>query len=402
MSDFLKNKHVILGVTGSIAAYKACLVLRLLQAAGAIVRVVMSNAAQKFIGKWTFEALTQQPVITEMFPDDRSITTEHVHLAEWADLILICPATANCIGKIASGIADDFLTTLIMASRAPVMFAPAMDVQMFNHPIYKNNCDKLRQFGYSILDTEQGALASGLSGYGRLLSPEKIFNAVRVQLTPKTSIRDKKLLISAGPTREYIDPVRYISNASSGKMGIAIAEEAYTRGARVTLVCGPGTEQAMEGICIYQIETAQDLADEIEHQWPDHDILIMTAAVADYRPKNTSSIKIKKSKEAWSLDLTRTQDILANATKSKENKLVAGFALETDSELENAVQKLKTKHLDLICLNKLDKNENPINSDQNQITLIDRFEQIQSLPKMSKSEAARYIIDKIETLLEVS
>lgn len=397
--ELLKNKHVVLGITGSIAAYKACIVLRLLQSAGAIVRVVMTDAAQKFIGKLTFEALTQQNVTTDMFPVERVITTEHVHLAEWADVLLICPATANCIGKVASGIADDFLTTLIMASRVPVIFAPAMDFQMINNIIFRQNCDKLVQLGYHILATEQGALASGLSGFGRLLAPERIFNAVRKILTPTTKIRNKKLLISAGPTREYIDPVRFISNASSGKMGIALAEEAYFRGAEVTLICGPITESVIDGITLKKIETAREMADEIDKSWLSHDILIMTAAVADYRPKNESPIKIKKTDETWTLDLIKTQDILAKAAKSKSNKLVIGFALETDSEIENAVQKLKTKDLDLICLNKLEKNGNPFYSDENQLTLIDKFEQIHSLPRMLKSEAAKQIMDKIETLL---
>ncbi|MFC1568597.1 bifunctional phosphopantothenoylcysteine decarboxylase/phosphopantothenate--cysteine ligase CoaBC [bacterium] len=400
MNNRLNEKNVLLGVTGSIAAYKACLVLRLLQSAGAKVRVMMTETAQKFIGKWTFEALTQQEVMTDLFPDNRIMSTEHVHIAEWADALLICPATANCIGKVASGIADDFLTTTIMASRAPVIFAPAMDLQMFENPIFKSNCDRLRSLNYHILQTDSGVLASGLHGYGRLAEPGCIVDSVRKVLSESTKIQGKKILISAGPTREYIDAVRYISNPSSGKMGIALAEEAYLRGADVTIVCGPIQEPVMNGISVHHVESAQEMADAITKYWSDHDLLIMAAAVADYSPKEVHSGKMKKGDQHLSIELKRTQDILENAAKTKGKRLVIGFALESDSAMHHAIQKLHDKNLDLICLNIIDLKHNAFGSDTNIITLIDKNETAQELPEMPKHEASKHIWDKIESIME--
>lgn len=398
MSRLLK-KNVLLGVTGSIAAYKACLVLRQLQTDGAQVKVMMTRAAQEFVGKSTFEALTQQQVMTDLFPDHRVMSTEHIHLAEWAHAVLICPATANCIGKAASGIADDFLTTVIAAARTPVLFAPAMDAAMCKNPVYLMNCDKLRSLGYHILKTETGRLASGLKGGGRLASTKYIVDYLTRVLTESTSLQGKKVLISAGPTREYIDDIRFISNPSSGKMGIALAEEAYLRGAEVTMVTGPIQADVMDGIERKRIESAEEMAGTLMKLWPDFDILIMAAAVADYRPAKRFNGKIKKQKDTLTVEFERTEDILSSAAKQKGQRLVVGFALETGSDAnEQALRKLKDKGADLICLNRLDRSSPVFGSDMNRITLIENETNQKALPEMTKNETACAIWDKIESM----
>jgi len=400
--QLLHEKHILLGVTGSISAYKACLVLRQLQSAGAHVKVVMTKAAQQFIGRMTFEALTQQEVMTDLFPEQRMMSTEHIQINEWADLLLICPATANCIGKISSGIADDFLTTTILAARAPVVLAPAMDAYMFKNPIFQLNCDHLRDLGYHILDTESGYLASGLQGQGRLADPKDIIDVVKKILSELKHLHGKKVLISAGPTREYIDAVRYISNPSSGKMGIALAEEAYLRGADVTLICGPTRETVIKGITIVRVDSAKQMADAVFSHWDDQDLLVMAAAVADYAPNKIHSGKMKKTEENFILELRRTEDIVEKAARSKGERLVVGFALESDSGIDCAIEKLHKKHLDLICLNRIDNTNVVFGSDKNQLTLIDQLEHIEDLPEMFKKEAAERIWDKVESLMNHS
>jgi phosphopantothenoylcysteine decarboxylase/phosphopantothenate--cysteine ligase len=397
----LHNKNILMGITGSIAAYKSCLVLRQLQELGADIRVIMTDSAQKFLGKSTLETLTLHPVYTNLFPDDRSVTTEHVRLAEWADVILVCPATANSIGKIASGIADDLLTTTILASRASVIFAPAMDTHMFENPIFKANCDRLTHSGYRVLGTDSGHLASGLTGSGRLLDPLVIVDSVRKACASDTNLAGQKILVSAGPTREYLDAVRYISNPSSAKMGIAMAEEAYLRGSEVMLVCGPTSNRVMDGVRIFRVETAGEMSDCISRHWENHDILVMTAAVSDYRPKTRFPGKIKKEADSFSVELTRTTDILAEAAKTKNSRLLVGFALETEPGIENALEKVQKKNLDLICLNHLDSSEAVFGSDTIQITLVEPSGAFEELPKMTKTEASQRIWDKIETLLRI-
>jgi phosphopantothenoylcysteine decarboxylase/phosphopantothenate--cysteine ligase len=395
----LHNKNILMGITGSIAAYKACLVLRLLQESGADVRIIMTDSAQKFLGRSTLETLSLHPVCTDLFPDDRSVTTEHVRLAEWADVILVCPATANSIGKVASGIADDLLTTTILASRASVIFAPAMDTHMFENPIFQANCDRLTHSGYRVLGTDSGHLASGLTGSGRLLDPLVIVDSVRKACASHTRLAGQRILVSAGPTREYFDPIRYISNPSSGKMGIAMAEEAYLRGGEVLLVCGPTSSHVMDGVRISRIESAGEMSDCISRHWQDHDILVMTAAVSDYRPKTRFPGKIKKDNGPFNVELVRTTDILAEAAKTKKNRLLIGFALETEPGIENALEKLRKKNLDLICLNHLDSSAPVFGSDMTQITMVESSGAVEELPEMTKTETSQKIWDKIEKLL---
>lgn len=399
MSDCLSEKHILLGVTGSIAAYKGCLVLRQLQSLGARIRVMMTESARKFVGKWTFEALTQKEVITNLFPAQRFMSTEHIHIADWADAVLICPATANCIGKVASGIADDFLTTTVMASRAPVVFAPAMDSYMFENPVYRHNCDRLRELGYIIMDTESGHLASGFQGRGRLADPKDIVDCMRKVLSGSKTLEGKKVLVTAGPTREHLDAIRFISNPSSGKMGIAMAEEAFLRGGEVTLICGPTREPVMKGIARIDVESAKEMAESVLNRWDTQDALIMAAAVSDYTPKTVASGKIKKSETDIPLALKSTMDIAENAGQSKGDRLVVGFAMETDNALENASLKLKRKNLDLICLNVIDESNAAFGAENNILTLIDRNGNVESLPELSKKEASRRIWDAIQLLM---
>ncbi|MFH1943457.1 MAG: bifunctional phosphopantothenoylcysteine decarboxylase/phosphopantothenate--cysteine ligase CoaBC, partial [bacterium] len=280
MEKRLQNRRILLGVTGSIAAYKACEILRLLLREGAEVQVVMTSAAQRFVAPLSFETLSGHEVITELFPDHRVVKTRHVSVAEWAECILICPATANVVGKAASGIADDFLTTAVMASRSPVVFAPAMDFQMVQNPITVSNCEKLTALGYRFVSPESGELASGAKGPGRLAEPHRILASVKSVLLGTDRLKGKKVLVTAGPTREFLDPVRCLTNRSSGKMGYALAEEAALRGAEVTLVSGPASLTAFEGVRVERIQTAEEMALVVFKEWKRQDVLIMAAAVA--------------------------------------------------------------------------------------------------------------------------
>jgi len=393
----LQDCHILLGVTGSIAAYKACEVLRMLQRLGADVRVVLTDAAQHLVAPLTFETLSGHEVVTELFPDRLTERTRHIKLAEWADCILICPATANIVGKIASGIADDFLTTAVMAARSSVVLAPAMDYQMVQNPIYRQNCQKLASQGFAILDTEEGDLASGAVGPGRLADFHRIINRVIQAVQGTQSLSGVRVLVTAGSTRESLDPVRYLTNRSSGKMGYALAEEAALRGAEVTLVSGPANLHAPEGIHLHQVLTASEMRDTVMQQWDQNDILIMAAAVADYSPDHTADQKIKKSQETWQLSLHRTPDILAEAAAQKGDRFVVGFALETQDGLRQAKDKLTQKNLDLICLNNPLEEGCDFGSETNRITLLTSESQT-DLPLLPKWQAAQRILDAVETL----
>jgi len=388
----------LLGVTGSIAAYKACELLRMLQREGAEIRVVMTESAKRFVCPLTFETLTNCEVISDLFPAHRSLKTEHITLAEWAENILVCPATANIIGKIASGIADDFLSTVVMASRSPVLFAPAMDRQMVQNPIYISNVEKLKKLGYRFIEPETGQLASGLEGPGRLAGMKKIIDAVLSCRNTEGCLYGKKILVTAGPTREWIDPVRYITNPSTGTMGYVLAETAALRGAEVTLISGPSSLEVFSGIRLIRVNTAQEMAEAVHQEWPEHQVLIMAAAVSDYRPAKTSSKKIKKQDSRWQLNLEKTEDILISLASKKKQGLRVGFALETENGLNNAIQKLKNKQLDLICLNVLEEGAG-FGQGNNKVTLIDKNEQKEELPLLSKRETAQKILDKIEKLI---
>ncbi len=396
----LDDRRILLGVTGSIAAYKACGFLRLLKKEGADVRVVMTEAATHFVHPLTFETLSGNEVILGLFPEHRVVKTRHISTAEWAECILVCPATANSIGKMASGIADDFLSTMVMASRSPVLLAPAMDARMVRHPAYVQNCLKLKSFGYRFIEPESGELASGLAGCGRLAGFDRILHAVRMVLLGTDGLKDKRILVTAGPTREPVDPVRFISNRSSGKMGFALAEEACMRGARVTLVHGNASFRAPEGVRTIVCETAGDMSDTVKAEWPGHDILAMAAAVADYRPDSVAEQKIKKNGDRFVLGLEKTADILQEAAAEKAGRLVVGFALETENGEKNALEKMTKKNLDLVCLNSPFDAGSGFETDTTQITLFDRSGGKTPLPLLPKREAAARIWDAVEKLLK--
>ncbi len=389
----------MLGVTGSIAAYKACEVLRMLQREGADVRVVMTESAKKFVCPLTFETLSNCDVISDLFPSNRLLKTEHITLAEWADSMLVCPATANIIGKIASGIADDFLSTVIMASRSPILFAPAMDRQMVQNPVFISNVEKLKKLGYRFIESEEGPLASGLEGPGRLAGMRRIVDTVLSCRITEGRLNGKKVLVTAGPTQEWIDPVRYITNPSSGTMGYALAEAAALRGAEVTLISGPSSLEVFSDVRLIKVNTAREMAEAVYQEWPKRQVLIMAAAVSDYRPVKTSSKKIKKQDSRWQLDLEKTEDILAGIASKKRQGFLVGFALETENGLTNAKKKLKKKRLDIICLNVLEEGTG-FGEETNKVTLIDKNEQTEELPLLTKRETAEKILNKVEKLLK--
>jgi phosphopantothenoylcysteine decarboxylase/phosphopantothenate--cysteine ligase len=402
MAGRFQNKRILLGVTGSIAAYKACLVLRLLQKEGAEVRVAMTKSAREFIAPLTFETLTGEEVIQELFPKQRVERTRHVRLAEWADAILVCPATANLIAKVACGIADDFLSTVIVAARGTVLFAPAMDYEMAQNPVYLANCKKLAELGYRFIASEEGELASGATGPGRLADPERIVDGVAAAILRDSRWAGRRVLVTAGPTREAIDPVRFLSNRSSGKMGFALAEAAYRRGANVTLISGPTFLKTPEGIALHRVESASEMADRVASLWKSHDALIMAAAVADYTPITPFSKKLKKGKDDLALPLKQTQDILSRAAEEKGDRIVVGFALETENGEANAREKLQKKNLDLICLNDPSDPGAGFETDTNRVTLFVRDGIQKSLGLLSKSETAERILDEVDRLMGAS
>ena len=389
-----------MGVTGSIAAYKACEILRMLQRAGAEVRVAMTHAAQHFVTPLTFETLSGFEVCTKMFPSRPVDRTRHVKIAEWADCMLICPATANIIGKIASGIADDFLTTAVMAARSRVVIAPAMDFRMVQNPVYLENCEKLKKLGYLFVPTMEGELASGARGPGRLADPDDIFNLVRMALCGSDSLKGVSVLVTAGPTREDLDPVRFLTNHSSGKMGYALASEAALRGARVKLISGPVNIKPFSGVTTVQVTSADEMREAVAAEWKNHKILIMAAAVADFRPAEKRNMKIKKNGSEWKLDLEPTVDILKSLHQPQNGKVTVGFALETENDEMGALKKLKEKKLDLICLNNPLTKGAGFQTDTNQVTLIDAAENREELALMPKWQVAGQIWDRIEKLIK--
>lgn len=400
LTERLKKKHLLLGIAGSIAAYKGCEILRLLQREGAEIQVVMTEAAQRFVAPLSFETLSGREVITDLFPSHQTVKTRHIGVAEWADCILICPATANIIGKIASGIADDFLSTVVMASRSPVLFAPAMDHQMVRNSIYLSNCEKLEKLGYGFISPEEGELASGAVGSGRLAGNERILGEVKRVLLGSDALKRVKILVTAGPTQEFLDPVRYLTNRSSGKMGYAIAEEAVLRGADVTLISGSTELQTFQDIHLIKVQTAEEMARITKKEWKEHQVLVMAAAVADYRPSKVSQAKIKKGTAEWKLPLEKTEDILKSISQKKGKGLVVGFALETEDSEKNAIQKLHEKKCDLICLNNPHESGSGFGEDTNRVTLIDRQGNIEHLQLMEKWRVAQKILDKVTLLIK--
>jgi len=390
----LKGKKILLGVTGGIAAYKAAELVRELVRSGAEVFVVMTRSAQAFITPLTFQTLSGNQVTTELFSLIEESEIGHISLADRADLLVIAPATANIIGKIAGGIADDMLTTIVMATRAPVLLAPAMNVHMWENSICQENIQKLRGRGYHFIDPEAGDLACGYEGKGRLAEIQAIVEEIRFILSPK-DLSGETLLVTAGPTEEPIDPVRFLSNRSSGKMGFALARAARMRGARVILVSGPSALPAPSGITFIQVRTAVEMREAVLENLAQASVLVMAAAVSDYRPRGTSPEKIKKSGAELTLPLELNPDILVEAGQRKGKQLLIGFAAETESLLANARKKLAEKNLDLIVANDVNLPGAGFAVDTNIVKLIDRSGKIEELPLMNKEDLADRVLDRV-------
>jgi len=398
----LRDKKIILGITGGIAAYKSAEICRRLKKLGAEVIVVMTEAGTKFITPLTMETLSENEVVTELFPEKKMVGTRHISLADWCDLILIAPATANLIGKINSGIADDILTTVVISTKSKVILAPAMNVKMWENPIVQENVSALRSLGYEFIEPGVGDLACRDVGKGRMAEPEEIVQEVIKLLSKKCDLKGKSILITASRTVEPIDPVRYLSNRSTGKMGFALADRASSRGAKVTLVSGPSSLGPILGVDFISVNNASQMRDEVKRYFKKADCLIMAAAVSDFTPQESSTAKIKKDQAEMVLKLKRTPDILKEMGKRKGKKILVGFSLETEDEIKNAKVKLKEKNLDLIVVNNPTKPGAGFEADTNVATVIDRRGKTQRLPLMSKKDLADKILDKVSALLKRS
>lgn len=396
----LQGRHILLGITGSIAAYKAAVLCRLLKTAGAEVRVVMTPLAKQFITPLTMATLAKNPILVEFFDPENGAWNSHVSLGEWADCYLIAPATANTLAKMATGVADNLLLTTYLSARCPVVVAPAMDLDMFAHPATQANLATLRSRGVRVVEPEAGELASGLTGKGRLAEPEHIVEAVTRLLAPTAkSLEGRHFLVTAGATIEAIDPVRFISNHSSGKMGYAIAGELAARGARVTLVSGRTALACPEGVERVDVLSAEEMYRAATEAFTACDGAVMCAAVADYTPEQVSETKLRKGDGELVIRLRRTHDIAAELGAHKEGRLLVGFALETDDEEAHAEQKLARKHFDFIVLNSLRDAGAGFRGDTNKVTFIDRTGR-EPLPLLTKREVAGRIVDRIEKLLK--
>lgn len=393
----LENKKIVLGITGSIAAYKACILARLLIKKGAEVQVVMTPSAKEFITPLTLATLTQKPVVSEFFDRRDGSWHSHVSLGLWADAMLVAPASASTIGKMANGIADNMLVTTYLSMKAPVFVAPAMDLDMYAHPTTQANLKKLASYGNHIIEPGTGFLASKLEGKGRMEEPEKIVEALEHFFASQQKLAGKKVLITAGPTYEKIDPVRFIGNYSSGKMGFALAETCAEQGAEVTLVSGPVMLQTNHpNIHRIDVESASEMYEAATKHFPKADIAILCAAVADFTPKTTADKKIKRKSDDLTIMLQPTQDIAAAlGAKKKKKQVLVGFALETDNELNNAKDKMKRKNFDFIVLNSLQDKGAGFRVDTNKVTIIDRHNGITAYDTKSKKEVAKDIIEAI-------
>ena len=395
----LKGKHILLGITGSIAAYKAAALTRLLVKAGCEVQVVMTTLAKQFITPLTMATLSQRPILVEFFDPENGAWNSHIKLGEWADCMLIAPATANTLAKMAHGVADNLLLTSYLSARCPVAVAPAMDLDMFAHPSTQENLKLLASRGVKIVDPGSGFLASGLEGKGRMAEPEQIVEFLEQLFDEKKkSLTGKHLLVTAGPTCEAIDPVRYITNHSTGKMGYALAEELAARGAHVTLVSGPTQLACPKGVERVDVRSAQEMYEASVEAFAKANGAVMCAAVADYTPAEVADRKIKKSDDDMAIRLKRTRDIAAELGREKGDRVLVGFALETDHEAEHAQSKLERKNLDFIVLNSLRDAGAGFGVDTNVVTLIDAAG-AEKLPLLSKGEVAARIVDKIESIL---
>ncbi len=392
----LANKTIVLGITGSIAAYKAAELASKLTQAGARVDVVMTESATRFIAPLTLRSLTGRPVVTGMWELNSEFSIEHVALAEAADIVAIVPATANIIAKLAAGISDDMLTCTVLATKAPVIVAPAMNFNMFENPVTQDNLAKLKARGFTIVGPAYGRLASGKMGLGRLAETETIIGTIKQVLGRSGDLAGKRIVVTAGGTQEPIDPVRHIGSRSSGKMGYAMAEAARDRGAAVSLITAPTSLPEPAGIEVIQVRTAVQMKEAVAKATAQTDALIMTAAVADYQPKSVARKKIKKDSPSLTLELIRTPDIL---TEVKGNFLKVGFAAESEDVVANARQKLEKKQLDIIVANDITDVSSGFGVDTNKVTLIGRDGKVESLPLLTKREVADKILDKVVGLL---
>jgi phosphopantothenoylcysteine decarboxylase/phosphopantothenate--cysteine ligase len=392
----LNDKTIVLGVSGSIAAYKAADLASKLTQAGARVNVVMTEAATRLVTPLTFRSLTDRPVVTSMWQSSEA-GIGHITLADSAQVVVIAPATANVIARLANGIADDMLTATVLATRAPVIIAPAMHANMFRNQITQDNLARLRGRGFTIVGPERGRLASGAIGEGRLVEIEQIIDAVREALKRSTDLSGKRIVVTAGGTQEPIDPARHIGNRSSGKMGYALAEAARDRGAQVTLITAPTQLPEPDGIEIIRVRTAAEMKEAVAEAVKKASVLIMAAAVADYQPKSPATSKIKKQSPGLTLELVRTPDILSEV---KGSFIKVGFAAESEDVVANAQKKLKQKGLDLMVANDITEPESGFGADTNKVTIIDKQGKVESLPLMSKREVAERILDRVVGMVE--
>ncbi len=392
----LRDKTVVLGVTGSIAAYKAVDLASKLAQAGAAVEVIMTQAATQFVTPLTFRSITRRSVITDLFDVTSQFSVEHVALAEQADVVVVAPATANIIAKLATGIADDMLTCTVLATQAPVILAPAMNVNMFNNQVTQDNLSRLRQRGFIIVGPAYGRLASGISGMGRLIEVEHTLGTISQVLGRDGDLAGKRLVVTAGGTREPVEPVRYIGNRSSGKMGYALAEAARDRGASVTLVSAATSVPNPAGVEVVPVETAKEMRDAVLAASSQADVLIMAAAVADFAPARLSMSKIKRKDRPTTLELAPTPDILGEI---KVKLLRVGFAAESENLIANAQDKLKRKGLDLIVANDITAPDSGFGFDTNQVAIIDKQGNVEQLPLLLKTEVADRILDRVVELL---
>lgn len=393
----LQDKAIVLGVSGGIAAYKSAEIVRLLVKAEATVRVVMTRNAQEFITPLTLQTLSGNPVSTDTFDLTQESEIGHVRLADTADLVLIAPATANLLAKLAHGIADDLLTTVLLVSRAPVVVAPAMNVHMYAHPATQANLKTLRERGYAVVDPADGDLACGYQGQGRLAEPAHVVEAATAALTDK-DLAGERIIVTAGPNCEPIDPVRFISNRSTGKMGFALARVARQRGADVTLVSGPTALAAPRGVEFCAVRTAVEMRQAVSRHYDRATMVVSAAAIADYRPAQVATQKIKKGDGAVSVALERNPDVLAGLGRNKGTRLLVGFATETEDVVPNAERKLRAKNLDLIVANDVTQAGAGFAGDTNIVTLLDRTGRRESLPLLSKDEVAHRVYDRLLAL----
>lgn len=389
----LHRKHILLAVTGGIAAYKSAFLVRLLIKEGAEVKVVMTRAAEDFVTAKTLSVLSKHEVLTGFFDTDNN-WNNHVHLAEWADLLIVAPATANTLSKFAHGLCDNIVAACYLSARSPVFIAPAMDLDMYHHPATRQNLDTLASRGNIMIPAETGELASGLHGEGRMAEPEHIVAFVKKHLQLQLPLAGKKVLVNAGPTQEAIDPVRYIGNRSTGKMGIALADAFCSMGAEVVLVLGPSVYRpAQASVKVYHVQSTEEMLRECLAHFSDCDIAVLSAAVADYRPREVSGTKIKKKEDHLHLDLVKTPDILKTLGEQKTRQVLVGFALETENLLAYAKEKLAAKHLDFIVANSAATKNTGFGSDTNQVTIIDKHNNLHNFELKSKEKVAEDIVN---------